>query len=425
MTGIKGALDQERRATSALLAVLRIVPEFALHLLGPVGAPKGIVESFIEPEFKVGQKKIRPDGLILIKRGKREWACLVEVKTGKNELDLHQLNMYLDICRDYRIDALVTISNQVLNASGRHPTEGIDQRKLRSTRLEHLSWIRIITEAIVQAEHDGVEDREQDLVLKELIRFLQSEASGASEFNDMGTAWATVREGIRNSTIRKPDDQVSQVVVNFESLIRYAALTLSARLGVNASQVVGRNAKLNYEKHLHAAARKLVDEKQMSGAIHIPGAAADLNLQVDIAAGVLHCSFNLLAPKTGRNSSKLNWALKQVKNAPDGTLVSWSYKHSRTNEAPHRVSDLLDKSYEFELSKNREISAFKIEAIAKMGLKRSRGSGSFIDSVVDLFELTYGEILQSVKNWQEPAPKLSETVKDIIPGQENNNSYIP
>jgi hypothetical protein len=35
--------------------------------------------------------------------------------------------------------------------------------------------------------------------------------------------------------------------------------------------------------------------------------------------------------------------------------------------------------------------------------------------VVDLFEQTYGEVLQPIKPWQEPAPKLSETVKELIP----------
>ena len=85
VTGIKGSLDQERRSSSALLAVMRIVPEFAHALTKEVGAPKGAIATFIEPEFKMGQKKIRPDGLIVITRGKREWRALVEVKTGKND----------------------------------------------------------------------------------------------------------------------------------------------------------------------------------------------------------------------------------------------------------------------------------------------------------------------------------------------------
>jgi hypothetical protein len=41
--GIRGQEEQEKRATSSLLAVMRAVPEFGYALLGPLGAPKGRV----------------------------------------------------------------------------------------------------------------------------------------------------------------------------------------------------------------------------------------------------------------------------------------------------------------------------------------------------------------------------------------------
>ena len=415
VTGIKPGLDQERRATSALLAVLKIVPELTWSILRDIKAPKGQIETFIEPEFKIGAKRIRPDGLIVITRGKKEWRALVEVKTGKSDLELTQISQYLDICRDYKIDALITVSNQVLNASGTHPTEGLDLRKLRSTDLSHLSWLRVLTDCIVLSEHTGVDDAERQFILQELIRFLQSDASGASEFNDMGPAWATVREGIRASSIRKPDEAVQEVVSRFESLIRYAALTLSARLGVSAKEVVPRLAKTDYKKHLQASSIQLIEKKTLSGAITIPGAAADLELVADIASTYLHCTFTVSAPSEGRNKSRLNWLLRQIKSGPGSVLVSWSYKHARNGEAPHRLEDLLDKNYEFEIDNGRELALITVTSSVKMGTKRGAGQGGFIDSVVNQFEYCYGEILQKVQPWQAPSPKLSETIKELIP----------
>ena len=420
VTGIKGALDQERRASSALLAVMKIVPELTWVLLRDTKGPKGGIETYIEPEFKLGSKKIRPDGLVVIARGKNEWRALVEVKTGKNDLDLAQLNSYLDLCRDYKLDALLTISNQVLTASGAHPTEGIDQRKLRSTELLHLSWLRVITDCIVLSEHTGVEDTERDMVLKELIRFMQSESSGASEFNDMGPNWASVREAVRTSSIKRPDDAVFETVARFESLIRYSALTLSARLGVQAKEIIPRSAKTDYKKHLSSRATDLLQSRALKGSINIPGAPAELNMVADLGSGWLHCTFSLPTPQEGRNKSRLNWLLRQLKNHPSGTLVSWNYKHARTPESPHKVEDLLDKNYEFELDNSREIASVTVEVLAKMGTKRSAGKGGFIDSVVGLFEVTYGELLQNIKPWQEPSPRLSETVREIIPGSSEN-----
>jgi hypothetical protein len=414
-TGIKGALDQERRVTSALLAVMRIVPDLAFSLLSGVKTPRGVVASFIEPEFKLGKSAIRPDGLLELSRGSRQWRALVEVKTGSNDLDPAQITSYLDICRDHSFDALITISNQVLNSSGDHPTTGIDQRKLRSTELIHLSWLRVITDCLILSEHQGMEDREQAEVLKELIRFLQSDASGASEFNDMGPSWASVRDGIRSGAITRPNEDLADVVSRYESLTRYAALTLSARLGVSAKESVSKQALRDYKKHLADSCRTVIEKKELVGAITVPGAASTLTMRADLASGLLHCEFDLEAPPDRSNKARVSWVIRQLKAAPDSVLVRWSYKRARAAEKPHELGNLRDSSYEFDLDKSREVHLFRVEMVEKMGSKRGSGKGAFIDSVVDLYEKTYGEVLQPVKAWARPAPKLSETVTDLMP----------
>ncbi|OWY62493.1 hypothetical protein B7486_58130, partial [cyanobacterium TDX16] len=68
VSGIRGADEQERRATSALLAVLGTVKEFARELLGPLGAPAGAVETFIEVPFDLDGRNVQPDGLIRVSR---------------------------------------------------------------------------------------------------------------------------------------------------------------------------------------------------------------------------------------------------------------------------------------------------------------------------------------------------------------------
>ena len=111
-SGISGAEEQERRATSAVLAVMSVVKEFSKAVLGPLGAISGNVETYIEVPFMLGEKRCYPDGLIRVTRGARSWTALVEVKTGKNELQTEQLENYLDIAKEQGFDALITISNR-------------------------------------------------------------------------------------------------------------------------------------------------------------------------------------------------------------------------------------------------------------------------------------------------------------------------
>lgn len=95
-SGIKTQEEAERRATSALLAVVSSVREFAIALLKPLGAPTGQAGAFIEVPFELGERTVYPDGLIQTARGARERTALVEVKTGSAELTREQVESYLD-----------------------------------------------------------------------------------------------------------------------------------------------------------------------------------------------------------------------------------------------------------------------------------------------------------------------------------------
>src|SRR3954447_26295174 len=133
--GIRGQEEQEKRATSSLLAVMRAVPEFGHALLNPLGAPKGRISSFAEVQLKDAAGKTHiPDGAIVVERGKTSWSCLVEVKTGTAELKDEQVNRYLDMARENRLNAVLTISNQITGAPTDSPVS-VDRRKLRSVNL--------------------------------------------------------------------------------------------------------------------------------------------------------------------------------------------------------------------------------------------------------------------------------------------------
>ena len=90
-SGINGQEEAERRATSALLAVMSAVKEFGTAILKPLGVPVGPVFTFVEVPFKSGDSTVYPDGLIQTSRGSRTWTALVEVKTGAGTLQKPQL----------------------------------------------------------------------------------------------------------------------------------------------------------------------------------------------------------------------------------------------------------------------------------------------------------------------------------------------
>ena len=185
-TGIGGQEEQEQRATSSLLAVMTAVPDFGRALLAQVGAPAGRLSAYTEVRFDGEDGKVQiPDGALVVERGKTRWRCLVEVKTGSADLRAEQVNGYLDLARIHGLDGVLTISNQITASPTELPV-ALDPKRLKRTHAWHLSWWAILTEAIIQHQHRGIEDRDQAWILGELIAYLDHERSGASGFEVMG-----------------------------------------------------------------------------------------------------------------------------------------------------------------------------------------------------------------------------------------------
>src|SRR5581483_12068107 len=121
--GTRTQQEQEKRATSCLLAVMHGVPEFGHALLKELGAPKSpVIETFAEVRFKdAAGKTVIPDGAIVCRRGKKTWTCLVEVKTGANKLKDDQVGAYLDVAKAHGFDGVLTISTQITTNSSESP----------------------------------------------------------------------------------------------------------------------------------------------------------------------------------------------------------------------------------------------------------------------------------------------------------------
>ena len=315
VSGIGGAEERERRATSALLAVIQSVREFGRAITAPLGAPAGRMSTFIEVPFKEGDKSLRPDGLIQVMSGQRIWQALVEVKTGRHDLIPGQLESYLDVARKHKFDALLTISNQVVAVPGVHPVQ-LPKGKLGAVKMHHLSWSRIRTEALVQQANKSVSDPDQAWILAEFIRYLEHAKSGALDFDDMGPSWVHVRDGARARTLHVQDKGVAEVVDRFGGLVSFAAMQLSRELGAPIRPMVAQAQLRDPARYLQEAVTDFVTNGQLTGSIRVPGAVAPIKVTADLTAGLIHCAVTFPAPREGRAATRINWLLRQLKKAP-------------------------------------------------------------------------------------------------------------
>lgn len=405
VAGIRGQDEQEIRAASCLLAVMGTVDEFGRALLREVGAPAGRISTFTEvPLETAAGKTMRPDGALVVERGKTSWRCLVEVKTGNASLGAEQIADYLDLAREHGFAAVLTISNQISNGPDDVPVE-IDRRKLRSVDLKHLSWWRILTEAVMQHQHKGIKDPDQAWILGELIAYLEHEKSGAVGFEDMGQHWVSVRNAARDGTVRASDAGVRDVVDRWEQFVEYLCLSLSQDLGVAVASAQSRAR--DGERWTQALLKTLVDEGRLSGSFKVPDAVGPIEVEADLRARLTRTSVKVGAPKEGRPLTRVNWILRQLRPAPPDLRIEVQFARTKETTAA-LLSDAREEPRALlsPTDAKREPRAFHLSLARPLGTKRGRGERSFVLETRRQVVTFYADLVENLKSWQPKAPKM-------------------
>ena len=402
-TGIGGLAEQEQRATSALLAVLRAVPEFGRALLVQAGAPAGRIRSYIEVQFPDDTGKVpRPDGAVIVEWGKKRWIALLEVKTGGAPLVADQVNTYLDIAHARGYDAVLTISNQITASPDESP---IKAKHWKAVALRHLSWWLILTEARVQHGRHAISDPEQAWILDELIRYLESGRAGTGGFDDMGDRWVAVRDAAHQKTLRLADAGVNDVASHWEQLVDFIALEFTKDL--RRRVVPGWPKELNPAARLDRNAHSLVESGQLHASLRVPDAVGPLDLEADLRARQVTVSVSLEAPHTGKPKTRLTWLLRQLADAPDNLQIEVHYPNVRDPERGQlRDVRLKPERLLFAADPNREPRTFRLLLCRDLGMKRGIGSGSFVSELEHQAVDFYGSVVQHLRPWRPPVPTL-------------------
>lgn len=411
--GIRSQQEQEKRATSCLLAVMHGVPEFGYALLKELDAPKApMIETFAEVRFKdAAGKTVIPDGAIVCRRGKKTWTCLVEVKTGSARLKDDQVNAYLDVAKTNGFDGVLTISTDITGSSAESPVS-VDRRKLRSgLQLWHFSWWRVLTEAIVQQRYRGISDPDQEWILRELIHYLSSEASGAVGFEDMGENWVSVRNAAREGSLRKGDAGVRDVAERWEQFTNYLSLSLSQELGAHVAVARARNQTT--AARLDELVKGLETSGELSSTLRVPDAVGPLSIRSDLRSRQTFVSVAIDAPREGRAKGRFNWLIRQLKQAPDDLLIEASFPNARTTTIA-KLGDVRGEptSLYYTADPRREPRGFLLTQSKPMGQKRGRAEGSFVRETSAQTAIFYRNIVQNLRAWYAPAPKLRAEPED-------------
>jgi hypothetical protein len=186
-------------------------------------------------------------------------------------------------------------------------------------------------------------------------------------------------------------------------------LRLGRQLGTDVVHVLSRKEQADPALRGQALAASLVADGTLSGTIRIPDTVAPIDVVVDLRAGRVMASVDIDAPKQGRPATRVNWLARQLKHAPDNLRVEAFVVGGRGPGETELLSTVRNDPNCLVADPKRDLRAFRVEMARPMGTKRGRGTGAFIDSVLDLVDDFYGEVVQHVKAWTASPPKMRET----------------
>ncbi|WP_461122493.1 hypothetical protein [Saccharothrix stipae] len=403
-SGLDGADERRRRATSALLAVMSAVHELGRALTRPLGAPAADVRGFVEVPFDLGGREVVADGVIRVVRGQRSWTALVEVRTGADEVPAGQLEDLLDLARARGFDAVLTISNEVPPLPGHHPT-AVDRRPAEVV-LHHWSWTEVLCEAVAQKERLGVAEADRAWLLGELIRYLEHPRSGTMAFEDMGPGWVALRESVQAGTVRATDPTAVGAALRFDALVRFASLELGRRLGAEVTPALTRRELAEPQARVARQVDRLVAEGRLTAGIHVAGTVGALQVTADLRTGRVSCHVDLDGPREGRPTTRVEWLVRQLKDAPDTVRLEAFAAHGPGAGASQPLGTLRADPTALVAHPAQEIRGFRVADSGPLGSGPGTGPDSFIASVSGAVTRFYEDVVRNLKPWAAAPPRI-------------------
>ncbi|KAJ56171.1 hypothetical protein ACMU_10490 [Actibacterium mucosum KCTC 23349] len=402
------------------MSCLALVEEFGVELLGTVGQRVGkrtTVQAYTEIVFKTEKNisKDRPDGLIVVKTGAREWRAIVESKVGNAQLTAEQIEKYRVLAKDNGIDCVISISNQFATRPQQHPVEEV-RRSRSKLPVFHWSWMFIRTAAELLINNQSVSDGKHLIILEELVRFLTHESAGVKGFDRMPPEWTDLNRQISaGGKVIPKSSEVAVVIEAWHQETKDLSLILTRETETPVHQKLPR-------KHLNDPAERFKDDlillresHQLSVSLDVPHAAAPLDIVADLNRRTVEVGMTIRAPEDRRSSkARLNWLLRQLKTEKsEDVFVRFSWP-GRSENTVHALSDLRADPGLCEQDKSDlQVISFHVYLARRLGAKFTQ-QANFVAELEGMVPEFYREIGQNLTVWQKPAPKIREVVTEVV-----------
>lgn len=417
---------KEERIVSILLATLTVVRPLAKEMLQRCGLRMGKtskLHSYTEvsfPGIRNGNIE-RPDGVLRVETRKVTWAALVEAKIDNARLDEEQIQRYGEIAKKYGINAVITLSNQLVSLPT-HTPYFIPKKIASHVDFYHFSWISLLTRASLILRDMGGLDTEQAFILGEMVRFFEHGSSGVRRFRKMNSEWRGLVLNVRSAAqFKRTSPEIENTVASWFQEERDICLILNRRITKRVVLRLTRKHRLDPELRLRDACDRLIKSHELHSAFIIQDAAGDLDVSANLQTRTISSSMRLIATRDKKSArARINWILRQLKKVDDTNVfvrVHWPGRVMPT-QAP-LADSLADPNCLLSEQTAASPIRFEVFVLRELG-GRFSGSKTFIEDLETLVPEFYDRIGQKLRAWVPPPPPIKK--RDPIERPENAGS---
>lgn len=419
----------ELSLASVFLSSLTFVKEFRELFLKDIKMSRsGSLRVFTEVSFphigitdqERGKKSsLRVDGLILQVIGKEiRDAALLEFKMGNQDLHEPQVSAYMNLAKELKIPRLITISNQFVPHITNTPVQGL--QKVNGVNLYHFSWKHLIAMgSVLLTDNDtNIENPVEHEIMNEVMSFFRNENAQTRTFDAMSKEWAEVVEAIRvNKPLTKNDPRVATVAHDWVQEEQDLNLKLSDELGLMVDS--RKRAAKDFNDRIEIEKKAIVENGILESQFKISGIVSPLKVQAHVLARKVVCTVEVKAPLSRSTSTgRLNWLKAQLERSrknnqkvfeevlPNVWIEPMTKGRGHNPKQPYKDFDTL-----VDESKDTDIRVFRVSFEKDLAADFTR-TKKFIEKYEEMVLCFYRAIVQNLKNWEEPPPKMSHSVED-------------
>lgn len=406
-------IGDEMALTSVFLSSLKLIKEFRKIMSENMDLSRsGKIHIFTEVTFKEFDNK-RIDGMILIEKGNKIIdSALFEMKNGSNELELNQINSYIEIADAYKIPKLITISNQFVS----HPTQSpLDLKKKRQVAIFHFSWTYILTIAhILLADNDtNIEDPDQVEIMREVVDYFEYDKSGICGFKSMKEGWKKTTEKInKQESLKKDDPDVLEAVQSWLQEEKDMALKLSQELGILVESGV-KKYREDLRGRITEEVKKIIATNSLKSILNVKNAPSSITVSAYFARKNIEFSTSFTAPQDKSTiKGQMGWIRNQLNKMQSKNPVEFDqYKSDILIEVAIKNTNNVERipiaELEAFMEKNKEkfLKEYGFVLVCPLGSNFSSKTKCITIIETTLIDY-YKTVVQHITKWVKPVPEI-------------------